>query len=208
LKIGKSQTGVGRGIVEDVNANDDKEEGEGGHADKRKPGSKSDRRPKVPPPTASSSTWYTVLPLASSIASLQPLTPTALTTLQERASTLLTSAQSVPPHSKSSASESTFFQKIITSGTLSDRLSALTLLVQSDPVHNIKALETLKGIAEKSSGGGREVGLKALRCISDWWVGGGAPERKLKSVSFLLCPLSSIPLTSLQVLSGSTSHSP
>jgi ribosome biogenesis protein MAK21 len=83
--------------------------------------------------------------------------------------------------SSSKNSEANFMSKIIQSGTLSDRLSALTLLVQSSPLHNIRALETLKGMAERGKGkGGREESLKALRCIVDWWVGGGAPNRKLK----------------------------
>ncbi|KAK0199068.1 CBF/Mak21 family-domain-containing protein [Armillaria mellea] len=83
--------------------------------------------------------------------------------------------------SSSHTSEASFLSKIIQSGTLSDRLSALTLLVQSGPIHNVKALETLKSMAERGKGkGGREESLKALRCIVDWWVGGGAPNRKLK----------------------------
>ncbi|KAF5331903.1 hypothetical protein D9611_008891 [Ephemerocybe angulata] len=79
------------------------------------------------------------------------------------------------------ASEMSFFSKVVASGTLSDRLSALTLMVQASPVHNAKALETLRGMAERGKGkGGREESLKALRCISDWWTGGGAPDRKLR----------------------------
>lgn len=80
-----------------------------------------------------------------------------------------------------SGTEASFFSKFIQSGTLSDRLSALTLLVQSSPLHNVKALGSLKTMAERGKGkGGREESLKALRCIVDWWVGGGAPDRKLK----------------------------
>ena len=83
----------------------------------------------------------------------------------------------------STNSEYAFLQKILQSGTLSDRLSALTLLVQSSPLHNTKALEALRNLAEKAKGkGGRGESLKALRCIVDWWAGGGAPDRKLKSV--------------------------
>lgn len=80
-----------------------------------------------------------------------------------------------------SASDTHFLNTILSKGTLSDRLSALTLLVQASPVHNTKALETLKGMAERGRGkGGREEGLKAMRCVVDWWVGGGAPSRKLR----------------------------
>ena len=83
----------------------------------------------------------------------------------------------------SSSSDASFLQKVLSSGTLSDRLSALTLLIQSSPVHNTKALETLKSMVERGKGqGGREQSLKALRCVVDWWVGGGAPGRKLKYV--------------------------
>ncbi|TEB35322.1 hypothetical protein FA13DRAFT_1728125 [Coprinellus micaceus] len=74
-----------------------------------------------------------------------------------------------------------FFAKVAGTGTLSDRLSALTLMVQSSPVHNTKALETLKGMAERGRGkGGREEALKAIRCVVDWWCGGGVPDRKLR----------------------------
>jgi ribosome biogenesis protein MAK21 len=57
----------------------------------------------------------------------------------------------------------------------------------------------LKDLTEKGRGGasasqdgekgkgkatGREDRLKAARAIMDWWVGGGAPNRKLRCVSF------------------------
>jgi ribosome biogenesis protein MAK21 len=158
----------------------------------RPPQNPPSSKPLLPP----SSKWYTLVPTLTPLTSkpLPPLTPPLLSDLQKRASALLTSAQS-SPSATSSKSETSFFQNIIASGTLSDRLSALTLLVQGSPLHNLRALETLKGMAEKGGvgggsssggGGGREVGLKALRCITDWWVGGGAPERKLKCVCFLL----------------------
>jgi ribosome biogenesis protein MAK21 len=96
----------------------------------------------------------------------------------------------------SSSSDQTFLKNILASGTLSDRLSALTLMVQSSPLHNTRALEALKvmvekgksrggqkdadGATKKGGAGGREERLKAARAIVDWWVGGGAPPRKLK----------------------------
>lgn len=80
-----------------------------------------------------------------------------------------------------SSSDKVFLQQILTSGTLSDRLSALTLMAQSSPLHNTKALESLKSMSQKKS---RDESLKALRAIVDWWIGGGAPDRKLKYVSY------------------------
>ncbi|KAG5646796.1 hypothetical protein DXG03_002173 [Asterophora parasitica] len=140
------------------------------------------RAPFVSQPNA---LWHTAIPqLSPPQAPLPPITPGQLSTLTQKASELHsadTRAFQSSSSSNSSSSEANFLSKIIQSGTLSDRLSALTLLVQSSPVHNTKALETLKGMAERGKGkGGRDESLKALRCIADWWVGGGAPDRKLK----------------------------
>lgn len=131
------------------------------------------------------SQWYlSAAPLGAAPTPLPAVSSTQLASFTTRASNLHTTdiyTFQTSSSSNSSASEANFLSKIIQSGTLSDRLSALTLLVQSSPLHNIKALETLKGMAERGKGkGGREESLKALRCVVDWWVGGGAPDRKLK----------------------------
>ncbi|KAJ6620285.1 hypothetical protein B0H10DRAFT_2163550 [Mycena sp. CBHHK59/15] len=131
------------------------------------------------------SQWYmTSVPLGAASSPLPAVSAAQLALLTTRASNLHTTdiyTFQTSSSSNSSASEANFLSKIIQSGTLSDRLSALTLLVQSSPLHNTKALETLKGMAERGKGkGGREESLKALRCVVDWWVGGGAPGRKLK----------------------------
>ncbi|KAK1228296.1 RNA-binding ribosome biosynthesis protein mak21 [Marasmius sp. AFHP31] len=130
------------------------------------------------------SQWYNAVPpLKPSKKTVPAITSTEIHSLTSKASDLHAADVDTFRSSSNSSShtEASFLSKIIQSGTLSDRLSALTLLVQSSPLHNIKALETLKGMAERGKGkGGREESLKALRCIVDWWVGGGAPDRKLK----------------------------
>lgn len=131
------------------------------------------------------SQWYTAMPpLTTPPTSTQTLTTAQLSALTSKAAALHEkdiSTFQASSSSNSSSSEANFLSKIIQSGTLSDRLSALTLLVQSSPLHNLKALETLKVMAERGKGkGGRDESLKALRCIVDWWVGGGVPNRKLK----------------------------
>jgi ribosome biogenesis protein MAK21 len=129
--------------------------------------------------------WYN--DLASLPASELPTpTPAQLSSLFERAAALHSNAVEAyqTRHASSAAnasSEAGFLNNIAQSGTLSDRLSALTLIVQSSPLHNVNALESLKSMAERGKGkGGREESLKALRCIVDWWTGGGAPSRKLR----------------------------
>ncbi|OBZ73206.1 Uncharacterized protein C4F10.09c [Grifola frondosa] len=112
--------------------------------------------------------WYTALPALSPTSDPLPAsTPAQLTSLTARAQDLLTTDAAAYQASAASTGASA--------------LSALTLLVQASPAHNIRALETLRGMAERGRGkGGREEGLKAVRCVVDWWVGGGAPGRKLR----------------------------
>lgn len=124
------------------------------------------------------SLWYTGLPPPQA----HCLAQAEITALYKKAESLHSARLSQPTTTKNgSTSESSFLSKIVQSGTLSDRLSALTLLVQNDPICNTAALDTLQSMAERGKGkGGREESLKALRCIVDWWVGGGAPDRKLR----------------------------
>lgn len=170
---------------------------------RQKPEDSSEKiKPETPAMTLSTSTkghaklvfpsnahWYSATAPLAPQKSLPAPTASQVSSLTERAASLLSADASTYQASSAftgnSASDSHFLNTILSKGTLSDRLSALTLLVQASPVHNIKALETLKAMAERGRGkGGREEGLKAMRCIVDWWVGGGAPARKLKYVLF------------------------
>lgn len=68
----------------------------------------------------------------------------------------------------------------MSSGTLSDKISALTLSVQESPVHNMRALESLLGLARKRSRGQAVEVLGALKDL----LGSGAllpSDRKLRT---------------------------
>ncbi|KAH6902661.1 ribosome biogenesis protein [Coprinopsis sp. MPI-PUGE-AT-0042] len=105
--------------------------------------------------------WYKGLPPPQA----HSLAQSEITALYKKAESLHSARLSQPTTTKNgSTSESSFLSKVVQSGTLSDRLSALTLLVQNDPISNTSALDTLKSMAERGKGkGGREESLKALR---------------------------------------------
>ena len=66
-------------------------------------------------------------------------------------------------HNMSASSAHQFYSTIMSTGTLSDKISALTLSVQESPVHNMKALESLVALARKRSRGQAVEVLGALK---------------------------------------------
>lgn len=145
--------------------------------------------------------WYTSLSALPPTGSLAQPTVQQLSSLNYQAAKLLQADAELYASTSLSSGDASFMQTILKSGTLSDRLSALTLMVQGSPVHNVKALEGLKSMMERGKGKGREEGLKAVRCVVDWWVGGGGPGRKLRCVkSVRLCVNVSLTSGSSQIL--------
>jgi len=169
------------------------------HQATNSPAASSSKARMVVPVTPS---WFDILPTLPATAGPAVSHSTSqLSTLFDRASSLhaseVSASSALPNAGGGSASDRAFLRNILSGGTLSDRLSALTLMVQGAPLHNTRALDALKGLTERGRGGsgasqevekgkgkttGREDRLKAARAIMDWWVGGGAPNRKLKCV--------------------------
>ena len=155
------------------------------------------------PPTQGWFNFFPSLPTVST--SVVSQSASQLAALLDRASSLHASevsAFSLSNAAGGSASDRAFLRNILSGGTLSDRLSALTLMVQGAPLHNVRALEALKSLTERGRGGGgvsqegekgkgkaagRGDRIKAARAIMDWWVGGGAPNRKLRYPSSIFC---------------------
>ncbi|KAJ1821204.1 RNA-binding ribosome biosynthesis protein mak21, partial [Coemansia sp. RSA 2599] len=63
-----------------------------------------------------------------------------------------------------STSDRSFVSKILSSGTLSDRVSALTLIIQESPVHNLKSLGQLMSMVHKKN---RREALMAVGSVKD-----------------------------------------
>ncbi|KAI9752569.1 MAG: hypothetical protein M4579_005567 [Chaenotheca gracillima] len=101
--------------------------------------------------------------------------------VQEHARSLLQSENENYSSSHMSASSShRFLSTIMSSGTLSDKISALTLVIQESPLHTMKAFENLLGLARKRSRGQAVTALGALKDL----LGQGVvlpSDRKLKS---------------------------
>jgi ribosome biogenesis protein MAK21 len=79
----------------------------------------------------------------------------------------------------SSTSSHRFLSTIMSSGTLSDKVSALTLVVQESPVHTVKSFESLLALAKKRSRGQAVTALGAIKDL----LGVGVvlpPDRRLR----------------------------
>ena len=88
----------------------------------------------------------------------------AIASLKDHATSLL-EADSTLYASKHLAASSShrFLSTIMTSGTLSDKVSALTLVVQESPVHTTKSFESLLTLAKKRSRGQAVTALGSLK---------------------------------------------
>ncbi|KAL1955791.1 hypothetical protein VTO42DRAFT_8111 [Malbranchea cinnamomea] len=100
--------------------------------------------------------------------------------IREYAMSLLEAENKAFANNQQSSSSYKFYSTIVTSGTLSDKISALTLAVQESPVHNTKALEALIGLARKRS---RAQAVEVLRSLKDLFAQGTLlpSDRRLKS---------------------------
>ncbi|PGH34765.1 ribosome biogenesis protein MAK21 [[Emmonsia] crescens] len=102
--------------------------------------------------------------------------------IREYATSLLELENQAFATSQQSSSSHKFYSTIVSSGTLSDKVSALTLAVQESPLHNIKALENLIGLAKKRS---RAQAVEVLRSLKDLFAQGTLlpNDRRLKSLA-------------------------
>lgn len=91
--------------------------------------------------------------------------PRVIDELQKYATTLLESENAAYNASHiSGSSQHKFLSTIMSSGTLEDKISALTLLVQESPLHTMKAFENLLGLSKKKS---RNQALMAVAALKD-----------------------------------------
>ncbi|CAZ85673.1 unnamed protein product [Tuber melanosporum] len=123
---------------------------------------------------------YKLPPLASPKAAPKAAT---IRSLHEHAKSLLQTENAVYSATHlTKSSDRQFLSTIMTSGTLSDKISALTLICQESPLHTIKSLETLLGLARKKS---RSQAVSSMAAIKDLFGPGSVlpGNRKLRFFS-------------------------
>jgi ribosome biogenesis protein MAK21 len=105
----------------------------------------------------------------------------AIAKLKEHAVSILeTDSRLYASKHLSSSSSHRFISTIMSSGTLSDKVSALTLVVQESPVHTTKSFESLLSLAKKRSRGQAVTALGAIKDLLG--VGVVLPaDRRLRS---------------------------
>jgi ribosome biogenesis protein MAK21 len=128
--------------------------------------------------------WFNIQLPATKIActSNPKFSPDSVQQLHEHAKSLLHEENEAFKATQRTSSSQKFYSTVIASGTVSDKISALTLAVQESPLHNVKALETLVNLGKKRS---RAQALDVLRALKDLFGQGSLlpSDRKLNAFS-------------------------
>ncbi|KAL6251897.1 RNA-binding ribosome biosynthesis protein mak21 [Rhinocladiella similis] len=127
--------------------------------------------------------WYNVPePVVETEQSLKyTLSQDTIRELHDFAKSLLDEENQKYKNSQQSSSAQSFYNTVIASGTLSDKISALTLAVQESPVHNMRPLEILIGLAGKRS---RSQAVEVLRALKDLFAQGSLLPESRKLYAF------------------------
>ena len=151
---------------------------------KDRPSKKGKSRLKVEPRPD----WYTEVDGLDLPASDLGLEASSQVLVQVRtyAESLLKEENEIYREERHSSSGQSFYNTVIASGTLSDKISALTLGAQESPVHNVKALETLIALSKKRS---RAQAVDVLRALKDLFAQGSLLPGSRRLYTFTTQPV-------------------
>ncbi|KAK6542118.1 hypothetical protein TWF694_007885 [Orbilia ellipsospora] len=124
--------------------------------------------------------WHNIV-LPELPSSSDTLTLTAISSLQTRGKDLLSSENSsYMSHNLKRDTNLQFLSQIMTSGTVEDKISALTIVCTDSPLHTTKTLESLHNLAKKKS---RNQTIASLTAIKDMFANGSVlpSDRKLRA---------------------------
>ena len=84
---------------------------------------------------------------------------------------------------KLSPNDRNFYTTMLKSGTLNDKLSTLSILIDESPTHSVKYFETLLVMAEKKN---RNEAVQSVFTIMSLMIESVLPDRKLKQVIIII----------------------
>ncbi|KAK6335227.1 hypothetical protein TWF718_010662 [Orbilia javanica] len=194
----EDEEGEGEGEGEDEDTEDGEENESDGDND-----DEPDQGPTVPAKTAPSRVltqlpskgplvldpqqdWHNIVLPELPSASDTP-TPFAISSLHTRGKDLLTAENS--SYMSNNLKRDTnlqFLSQIMTSGTVEDKISALTIVCTDSPLHTTKTLESLLGLAKKKS---RNQTIGSLTAIKDLFANGSVLPSDRKLLPFAKQPV-------------------
>lgn len=108
-----------------------------------------------------------------------PLSASRIESLHKQAKEMLSKENELFIHEgNKSNSQRQFLSQLLTAGTLSDKISAFTLLIQESPLHSVKYFNALLNLCKKKSRGNA---LQSIAALKDMFINGVLPDRKLKA---------------------------
>ncbi|KAK6529280.1 hypothetical protein TWF281_008458 [Arthrobotrys megalospora] len=124
--------------------------------------------------------WHNIVLPELPCSSYENLTPFAISSLHTRGKDLLTAENSsYMTNNLKKDTNLQFLSQIMTSGTVEDKISALTIVCTDSPLHTTKTLESLLNLAKKKS---RNQTIGSLTAIKDLFANGSIlpSDRKLR----------------------------
>ncbi|VVT55489.1 uncharacterized protein SAPINGB_P004622 [Magnusiomyces paraingens] len=107
-----------------------------------------------------------------------PLSYSRIEALHTQAKALLSKENEIFIHEgNKSGAQKQFLSQLLSAGTLSDKISAYTLLVQESPLHSVKYFNAMLGLCRKKSRGNA---LQSIAALKDMFINGVLPDRKLR----------------------------
>ncbi|XP_065069004.1 CCAAT/enhancer-binding protein zeta-like [Rhopilema esculentum] len=123
--------------------------------------------------------WYDQLPNVAAIKTEEQLKDAAYTKVYELAKRFCEDEVALYQETKGleKSSDAKWLRTVLSSGTLSDRVAAITMLLQDSPVHQMRCLESLISMAKKK---GRREAIMAIDSLRNLWTTNLLPDRKLR----------------------------
>ncbi|KAJ6259515.1 Ribosome biogenesis protein NOC1 [Drechslerella dactyloides] len=133
--------------------------------------------------------WHNII-LPGLPSSSETLTPPAISSLHTRGKDLLAAENGAyMSHNLSKDSNLKFLSEIMKSGTVEDKISALTIVCTDSPLHTYKTLESLLNLAKKKS---RNQTIASLTAIKDLFANGTVLPSDRKLLPFGKQPLAQL----------------